>query len=183
MTCSHCRALLAVQVFNFVDSTTLCTTVPLVCKLWHKAATDSQLWTPQLPQQVLAVAAAHAAATATYCNRHNKSQLIVARGQLPLNFPQMHHAIYSRNFLRNPGFCQSHNSDYMRLIRMRPTSWVNKQGPRGAAGLGLNSQSNISNEQRRLAWVSGTATSCCAFCPYELLGSRTVALVLQLRTA
>lgn len=45
------------QVFSFVDSTTLCTTAPLVCKQWHAAAQCPLLWIPRLDPQLLAVAA------------------------------------------------------------------------------------------------------------------------------
>lgn len=135
-----------------MDSSTLFTIVPSVCKLWHKIATDPQLWTPRLPQQVVAVAASHATITAKADS--SDSQYNNCHRQLPLSLPLLHHATYSKNLLRNPSFLLSQNSDVRRLVRVRPAGWVSIPGSRGAAKSSKSVPSIISTEQRRLAWVS-----------------------------
>jgi hypothetical protein len=44
-----------VQVFKRLDSSTLCTSVPLVCQHWKAAAASDQIWAPRCDPQLLAV--------------------------------------------------------------------------------------------------------------------------------
>lgn len=148
------------QVLTHVDSNTLCRAAPLVCKQWRQSAADPHLWTACLPPQLLAAASKHHAPpkkqtnsdrSVTSCSGHSCSLML------------LHHATFDRNLLRNPSFLQSMNSDYMRLMRMRPISWTNSVAKHDAGGIGSTAQSIVSTEQRRLAWVSW----CCKLQPAQ----------------
>lgn len=140
------------QVYKYLDSKTLYTSVPLVCKQWRTTAADWQLWTLRLPEHVVIVATTYAEATAAGSDTADCHYAVTKPSIEPsVNWPLLHQAIYSKNLLRNPEFIQSQNLLHFILPRLRAASQISS-----TEGAGCDTRiqcSVISNEQRRLAWV------------------------------
>jgi len=153
-----------VQVFQHLDSRTLCTTIPLICQQWRAIAASEQLWAKRCDLQLLsALQKHHALHTSTYPQTSepysNKSDSRAACAQpgttcgealTPLcstqyvvRLPLLHHAVYSCNLLRNPLFLAAANTDQSMLQRWRPSS----------AGSSWKAQAVLTDKQRKFAWV------------------------------
>jgi hypothetical protein len=151
------------QVFALVDSTTLCTAAPLVCKQWLAAAQCPLLWAPRLDPQLLAVAAQQqqqqqqqqqerytttslklpdntniAISEACSGSLAQAACLLSSTGPSPALLQQ---AVYGRNLLRNPCFLSSQNA-------------CRRSGSSSSSGIMRKARAVLSPEQR-LAWVSG----------------------------
>jgi hypothetical protein len=154
------------QVFTFVDSTTLCTAAPLVCKQWHAAAQCPLLWVPRLDTRLLSVAAHYqqqqqqqqqqrhklntslAVPDSTDANSNStcSSSLRQAAALAAIAGPSLallQQAVYGRNLLRNPCFISSRNA-------------CRRSG--GSSSIMGKARAVLSPEQR-LAWVSALSLS------------------------
>jgi hypothetical protein len=142
--------LACLQVFAFVDSTTLCTSAPLVCKQWHEAAQCPLLWVPRLDPQLLAVAEQHQQQQTTSFKPADTNVFTKTRpaacmfaSSRGLSFAQLQQAVYGRNLLRNPCFLSSQNA-------------CRRNGGSSSSSSGIMRKARaVLSPEQRLAWVSG----------------------------
>jgi hypothetical protein len=146
-------------VFAFVDSTTLCTSAPLVCKQWHEAAQCPLLWVPRLDPQLLAVAAQHQQQQTTNFRSADTKAINAVTPAACLfssmgpSLAKMQQAVYGRNLLRNPCFLSSHNA-----CRHNGSS---SSGIMRKARAVLNSEQRLAWVSTVLRWQQGLVVLCC----------------------
>lgn len=161
------------QVFQHLDSKTLCTTIPLVCQHWKAAATSDQIWAPLCDPLLLAAvqrqvpAAAQASSTKTDADASTAAPLstapctgteslrnsvqcpaaVPARSCYSVALPLLHHAVYRYNLLRNPNFLEAANADYCTALQRTRS---------GSSDTGVNGKPHavLTIKQRKVAWVS-----------------------------
>lgn len=152
------------QVFQHLDSRTLCTTIPLICQHWRVTAASEQLWAKRCDLQLLsALQKHHALHTSTfsltpepYSNKSDSRAACAQPGtrcgealtplsstQYVVRLPLLHHAVYGCNLLRNPLFLAAANNDQSMVQRWRSSS----------AGSSWKAQAVLTDKQRKFAWV------------------------------